>query len=217
MYKACIFDLDGTLVDSLADLAASANHAMEVMGLQTFPTERYRYFVGSGVKIMVEKILTENGKNTPANVEKAVHIFDSFYAEHFHDKTGPYDGVPELLNKLKKNGLKTAVVSNKPDGFVKKIIRTIFGEGEFDAVIGQRDGVPIKPDPTGALDACRLLGAEPADCVFIGDSSVDMKTAGNAGMTAVGVLWGFRTKEELIAAGSKFLLEKPAELLHIIN
>lgn len=216
-YKACLFDLDGTLINSLADLAASMNHALETMNLITFPEERYRYFVGSGVRIMAEKTLAENNAKTQENVEKAVQLFNVHYAKHYSDRTKPYPGISELLCGLKADGIKTAVVSNKPDAFVKEIVRKVFGPSAFQAVLGQRAGIPIKPDPAGALEACRALGSAPGECVFLGDSSVDMQTAVNAGMTPVGALWGFRGREELAAAGAGFLLEKPQNLLQLFN
>lgn len=212
--KTIIFDLDGTLLDTLADLAASANHTMEQMGYPTHPLESYRYFVGNGVPKLLERCLPED-KRTEENIAAARKLFAEYYNVHFADKTKPYEGVPELLGSLRKSGVKMAVASNKSDEFTQSIVKKFFGD-IFDAVQGARENVPKKPAPDIAFGIMERLGAVPVNTYFAGDSNVDMYTAKNAGLTAIGCLWGFRTKEELLDGGADFLAEKPSDIYDII-
>jgi phosphoglycolate phosphatase len=212
MYKACIFDLDGTLINSLEDLADSCNYALEQMGFGVHKVQAYRHFVGNGAVWLIENIVPQ-GSRTPSILNKTLEIYQSRYGEHYLDKTKPYNGVPELLQELKAKGIKLAVVSNKPDDATKKIVFELFGEKIFDAVIGQREGVPRKPHPQGALNACEQIKMQPQQCVFLGDSAVDMQTGISAGMFPVGALWGFRDCEELETAGAAILISEPIELL----
>lgn len=210
-YRCCIFDLDGTLINSLADLAAASNYMLKKEGFPTFPTERYRYFVGRGVPKLIETVVPEPSRS-PETLAASRRLFDAYYHVHALDHTGPYDGIPAMLTAFKERGLTLAVVSNKPDDFVRQIVRSIF-PGVFATVQGQRAGVPRKPDPAMALGACREMGAQPAQCLYFGDSGVDMQTAVAAGMTAVGVLWGFRERDELTKAGARHLIAAPEEAL----
>lgn len=214
MIKASIFDLDGTLINSLRDLADSSNYALARQGFPIYETERYRYFVGRGIPRLIEDILPEDAR-TPEILAKTRALFDGYYGAHGLDHTGPYEGIPEMLTALRKDGLRLAVVSNKADAFVGQLVTSLF-PGVFDVVLGQREGIPHKPDPTGALEACRKMGAAPADCLYFGDSGVDMLTANAAGMTAVGVLWGFREKEELLKNGAQLLIAAPSEAADLI-
>lgn len=216
MIEACIFDLDGTLINSLEDLADSSNYALEAMGLPTHSVEAYRYFVGHGAGHLVESMLPKE-KRTPEILQKTMEIYRKRYAEHILDKTLPYDGIPELLKGLGQAGFKRAVVSNKPDPDVHSIIKRLFCDGLFDTVTGHRDGVPHKPDPQVIFNTCKALGAEPAHCVMLGDSAVDILTGRNAGMQAVGVLWGFRGREELLEAGAAHLIAAPGELWNVLK
>lgn len=212
--KTIIFDLDGTLLDTLADLAASANHTMEKMGCPTYPIDSYRYFVGNGVPKLLERCLPED-KRTEENILAARKLFAEYYNVHFADKTKPYDGVAELLESLKKSGVKMAVASNKSDEFTQSIVKKFFGNA-FDMVQGGRADVPKKPAPDIAYSIMDKLEAVPENTYFAGDSNVDMFTAKNAGITAIGCLWGFRTKEELLDGGADFLAEKPSDIYDII-
>jgi phosphoglycolate phosphatase len=212
MYKACIFDLDGTLINSLEDLADSCNYALEQMGFPIHDVQAYRHFVGNGVVRLIENIVPQ-GSRTPSILNKTLDIYRIRYGEHYLDKTKPYSGIAELLKELKTYGIKLAVVSNKPNDVTKKIILELFGEKTFDIVFGQREGVPRKPHPQGALNACEHMHVQPQQCVFLGDSAVDMQTAIAAGMFPVGALWGFRDREELETAGAAALLGEPIELL----
>ncbi len=212
--KTIIFDLDGTLLDTLADLADSANYTMEQMGYQTYPLESYRYFVGNGVPKLLERCLPKD-KRTEENISAARKLFSEYYNIHFADKTRPYDGVNELLENLKKSGVKMAVASNKSDEFTQSIVKRFFGN-VFDIVQGGKADVPKKPAPDIAFGIMERLGAVPENTYFAGDSNVDMYTAKNAGLTAIGCLWGFRTKEELLDSGANFLAEKPSDIYDII-
>ncbi|MFT8887679.1 MAG: HAD family hydrolase [Ethanoligenens sp.] len=213
MYLACIFDLDGTLADSLRDLAEASNHALAAQGYPTHEIERYRYFVGNGIPKLIERVLPQDAC-TPEILNRTRAIFDTYYEVHRLDHTAPYEGIVPLLDSLHEKGVKLAVVSNKPDVFAKKIVTTLFGD-RFHPVFGNRPDVPRKPDPAAALEAATMLGVQPEECLFLGDSGVDMKTAEAAKMTGVGVLWGFRDRDELLENGAKRLLARPEELLEL--
>lgn len=210
-YRGCLFDLDGTLINSLADLAEASNYMLTQRGFPTYPTERYRYFVGRGVPKLIESVVPAQNR-TAEELAVCRRLFDAYYHIHALDHTGPYAGIPAMLEGFRGRGLNLAVVSNKPDGFVHQIVESVFPR-VFAAVQGQREGIPRKPDPAMALSACRALGFEPAECLYFGDSGVDMLTAVAAGMTAVGVLWGFREQEELAEAGAQHLIARPEDAL----
>lgn len=212
--KTIIFDLDGTLLNTLDDLADASNHTMEQMGYPTHSLESYRYFVGNGVPKLLERCLPED-KRTEENILIARKLFAEYYNVHFTDKTAPYDGVAGLLESLRKSGVKMAVASNKSDEFTVSLVKKFFGDA-FDAVQGGRADVPKKPAPDIAYGIMERLGAVPENTYFAGDSNVDMYTAKNAGITAIGCLWGFRTKEELVEGGADFLAEKPSDIYDII-
>lgn len=213
--KLIIFDLDGTLVDSLADLAASANYTMSQMGYPSHPVESFRYFVGNGVPKLLERCLPE-GKRTEENIAAAREIFAGYYNVHYADKTRPYEGIPELLDALKNRGIKTAVATNKSEEFARSIIEKFFVDSDL-TVRGGREGIPKKPAPDIAFGIMEDLGAVPENTYFAGDSDVDMYTAKNAGIRSIGCLWGFRTREELLSGGAYRLAEKPADILKILG
>lgn len=212
--KLIIFDLDGTLVNSLDDLADAANHAMKHFGYPVHPTEAFRYFVGNGIPKLIERCLPES-ERFPGRIEEVRAVFSEYYNVHFADKTRPYDGIHELLDRLKGEGVKIAVASNKSDDFTCSIIDSFF-EGTFDMVRGSREGVPRKPAPDIVFDIMKELGVDASDTYFAGDSNVDMYTAKNAGVTAIGCLWGFRTREELLEGGADFLAEEPEQIFDIL-
>ena len=213
--KTIIFDLDGTLLNTLADLANSANHTMEQMGYPAHSVESFRYFVGNGVPKLLERCLPED-KRTEENIQTARNIFAEHYNVHFADKTKPYDGVAELLEKLKESGVKMAVASNKSDEFTVSLVKRFFGNA-FDMVQGGKADVPKKPAPDIVYGIMDRLRAVPENTYFAGDSNVDMYTAKNAGIKAIGCLWGFRTKEELLEGGADFLAESPADIYKILE
>ena len=213
--KTIIFDLDGTLLDTLADLADSANYTMEQMGYPKHPTDSYRYFVGNGVPKLLERCLLED-KRTDENIQTARRIFAEYYNVHFVDKTKPYDGVAELIEKLRESGVKMAVASNKSDEFTVSLVKRFFGNA-FDIVQGGKADVPKKPAPDIVYSIMQKLGAVSENTYFAGDSNVDMYTAKNAGIKAIGCLWGFRTKDELLEGGADFLAESPMDIYKIVE
>lgn len=213
--KTIILDLDGTLLNTLDDLADSANYTMEQMGYPTHPVESFRYFVGDGVPKLLERCLPED-KRTEENIQTARRIFSDYYNVHFADKTKPYDGIPELLKKLKESGVKMAVASNKSDEFTLALVKRFFGNS-FNMVQGGKADVPKKPAPDIVYGIMDKLGAASENTYFAGDSNVDMYTAKNAGITAIGCLWGFRTKEELLEGGADFLAENPLDIYKILG
>lgn len=208
--RAAIFDLDGTLVDSLEDIASAMNHSLSQHGLPTHPTAAYRHYVGEGVMQLVRKA-------TPAGQE-ALHasvlaVYRAWYAEHLFDRTYVFEGVPAVLSQLAAEEVRLAVLSNKADVFTRRLVEGLLPGIAFAAVYGERPGVPRKPDPTAALGLAVELGVAPADCAFVGDTPVDMDTARNAGMYGIGVTWGFRGSEELRAHGARALATTAQELL----
>ncbi|MBP2655560.1 MAG: HAD-superfamily hydrolase, subfamily variant 3 [Firmicutes bacterium] len=213
-FDACIFDLDGTLINSLEDLAASTNYALKKLGFPSHNIDNYRYFIGHGVTKLLEVTLPEDAR-IPEVIDKARKLFDEYYSTHYLDTTKPYDGIIMLIDELREKDLKLAVVSNKPHNYVEKIINSLFSD-KFDTFLGQRPGVPRKPDPTGIFDACLKLGVKSENCLYLGDSGLDMQTAVAAGAFPLGVLWGFRDRNELESYGAKAVISNPAELLEII-
>lgn len=211
MHLACIFDLDGTLVNSLQDLAEASNHALRLQGYPIHGITQYRYFVGNGIPKLIERILPETAR-TPEILAHTRELFDAYYDVHRLDHTVPYDGILLLLDRLFEKNIQTAVVSNKADAFAKKIVSALFGD-RFRSVLGSRPNVPRKPNPAAASETASFLGVKPEQCLFVGDSGVDMQTAAAAGMTGIGVLWGFRDREELLANGAQKLIEQPENLL----
>ncbi|MGV8083698.1 MAG: HAD family hydrolase [Coriobacteriia bacterium] len=210
---ACLFDLDGTLVNSLEDLVISVNYALAQQGLPTHSADEYRYFVGHGVGMLIEDVLPASSR-TPEIIAQTRDLFEAHYWDHCLDHTRPYDGINTLLSEL--GDLRCGVVTNKPDAYAQKIVPALFGK-RFEVVIGQREGVPHKPDPATVLIACAEMSVGPSRCVYLGDSGVDMLTARAVDMFAVGVLWGLRSREELLASGAEALIGKPEELVGILE
>ena len=215
MIKAVFFDLDGTLVNSLEDLATSTNFALEKHGFPTHETEKYKYFVGDGMQKLIERVLPENSRND----EVKARVFDEFwnhYAKHYIDKTVVYDGINDLLVALRENGIKLAVVSNKAHEMALEVTDKLL-YGKLDAVCGKQEGYATKPDPALTLKTMGEMGVKPQECVFVGDSGMDAATAVNVGCKGIGVLWGFRTEEELLKNGASYIVNKPSEILDIIH
>ena len=197
-FRAVIFDLDGTLLDTLADIGESANAALEQLGYPTHPLDQYRTFVGDGVSVLMQRILPESERD-PAMVARGVEAFKEVYGRNWNRRSRPYDGVIEMLDDLVARKIPVAVLSNKPQDFTEQCVREFLPRHSFTAVLGQREGIPTKPDPVGALEIAGNLKLSPAEIVYLGDTSVDMQTASRAGMYAVGAAWGFRSVEELKA------------------
>lgn len=215
MIKAVLFDLDGTLADSLLDLAVSTNYAIGKFGFPAREVEAYKYFAGDGMPKMIERALPP-AYNDESTVYKILPVFMKFYSEHYCDNTKAYSGMPELIDSLKNKEILIAVVTNKAEEMAEKVVAKLYGD-KFDLIIGKREGIPAKPDPTAALIAMRELGVKPYECVFVGDSKMDVKTGVNSGAYPVGVLWGFRLKDELLDGGARSIITRPEELLEIIE
>ena len=213
-YKAVIFDLDGTLLNTIDDLSDAVNYTLTKYCYPTHTVEDYKYKVGNGMRKLLERSLPE-GRNTEADIDNAMEIFMPYYAKHKMDKTAPYENIPELLKELKSRGIKTAVVTNKAHSAAVPLIDEVFPL-LFNCVTGQKDGVPTKPDPTAVFDTMKTLDVTADECIFVGDSAVDMQTAKNAGCFALGVLWGFRKADELIENGADKLISEPKELLNLL-
>ncbi len=214
-YEAVVFDLDGTLLDTLDDLAASINRVLGARGFPEHPVDAYRYFVGSGAYLLVSRALPDEERGD-GMIDSCLADFTRDYSENWKVKTHLYDGIAELLDGLAGRSVRTAILSNKPHEFTVLCAREFMPRWEFEIVLGQRDGVPTKPDPAGALEIADRLGLEPCQVLYAGDSSIDMDTAVSAGMFPVGVLWGFRGKDELIEHGATATVENPTQLLDII-
>lgn len=215
MIKAALFDLDGTLANSLEDLAQGVNLALTTYGYPTHETEAFKYFVGDGIPKMIERALPE-GERDADNIEKLRKIFHAHYSVHYADNTYAYSGVPELVNTLKSKGFLVAVVTNKAQDMADIVVNKLYGDA-FDLVFGQRAGIPAKPDPTAALMAMQQLGVTPEECVFLGDSGMDILAAVNSGAVPVGETWGFRKEDELLENGAKYIINTPDELMNIIE
>ncbi len=212
-FKAVMFDLDGTLLNTLEDIADSMNTVLQKEGFKTHAFEAYKYFVGDGVEKMVSRALPEDqGQETL--IRRCAQQYRDEYNKRWANKTKPYDGISDLLTALEKNGLKLAILSNKPDKSTKEVVSHFFPKQKFDIVQGARTDVPKKPDPTAALNIATRLSVLPEYFLYLGDTDTDMKTAVAAGMYPVGVSWGFRTPEELRENGAKLIINKPAELLN---
>ncbi len=214
--SAVIFDLDGTLLDSLEDLAESMNQALESLGFPSHPVPAYQYFVGEGMEVLARRVLPEAARD-PDTLARTVAAMRQVYGGRWDLKTRPYAGVPELLAALQARGLRQAVLSNKPDDFTRLTVERLLAPHTFDLVQGVGPGTPPKPDPAGALAVAARLGVEPASCLYLGDTATDMSTACRAGMCAVGALWGFRTREELEESGARAVVERPAEVLALLE
>lgn len=213
--RAVFFDLDGTLLDTLKDIAGCCNRVLLSRGMPPHNLEAYKYLVGEGREMLVQRMLPA-GRRDPETIEQAVTAVDDEYLLHWADTTAPYPGIPELLRSLTERGIILAVISNKADEFTRMAVDRMLSEFHFAAVLGARPAVPKKPDPTVALEMAVSLGIEPRDVLFLGDTDIDMKTARAAGMRPLGALWGFRGAVELLAGGAEALLRTPAELLELL-
>lgn len=215
MIKLAIFDMDGTICNTIKDLANATNYALTQLGHPNHSVEQYKYFVGNGIPKLIYRALPE-GHKTDVECAKAKELMLGFYKEHFADNSIPYNGIPELLSALKQKGIHIAVCTNKAHHMAKEIADKIFF-GMFEMVMGQIDSRPLKPDPFSPCEIMEKYGALPCETVFIGDSGVDMQTATNSKTHSIGVLWGFRTEEELKENGAGHIAHTPQEILEIIS
>ena len=211
MKKAVIFDLDGTLLDTLVDITEAGNLALTELGYATHPLESFRYFVGNGARNLMKRALPADAGDDV--LEKAVDAFRKHYATTWNHASTLYPGVADLLDELSKQGYVLSILSNKPHEFTVEIGKNIFLNWNFALIYGHREGVPLKPDPSSALEICTKLNLNPEEVLFVGDTAVDMETATNAKITPIGVLWGFRPATELKANGASCLISHPLELL----
>lgn len=216
MKKLVIFDLDGTLLNTIADLAAATNYALTQFGYPTHPTDAYRFFVGNGINKLFERALPEQ-ERTLENVIRIRSKFVPYYNIHNADLSRPYPGIEELLNLLQQHHLQLAVASNKYQEATAKLIGQYFPDIHFTAVFGQRDNVPTKPDPQVVNEIIQMAGVSKEEVVYIGDSGVDMQTGCNAGVTTIGACWGFRPKSELEEFHPDLLAEKPEDISHFLQ
>ncbi|MEM6278809.1 MAG: HAD family hydrolase [Verrucomicrobiota bacterium] len=216
--KAVLFDLDGTLLDTLQDLADSGNAVLEARGFPPHPIDSYRTFIGNGMMNLVRDIFPEGHRpSLGEETDMVLAEYREAYGRNWQNTTIPFHGVPSLLDELSNREIPMGVLSNKAHDFTEKCVEAFLGNWKWDVILGARDGIPKKPDPAGAIEAADILRLSPKDCFFLGDSDVDMMTAVNAGMTAVGVSWGFRPVEELVEAGASIVLDEPSDLLALLG
>ena len=212
--NSVVFDLDGTLLDTLGDLRDSVNFALEKNNLPKRTTEEIRSFVGNGIRVLIELSVPEN---TPVEItDKCFQDFKEYYKDHSAILTKPYDDIIDLMKALKSKGVKISVVSNKADFAVKALMEDYFS-GLYDCAYGERSGVPRKPEPDGVLESIREMGAEIKNTVYIGDSEVDVITSKNAGLPCIAVTWGFRDKKVLEDLNPEYIVDRPEEILNIIE
>lgn len=217
MYKLCIFDLDGTLTDTLDSLTYCVNGTLRELGLSEITSEQCRSFVGDGARVLIERSLKVAGDEQLQHIEQAMEIYGRIFGENCTYHVTPYDGIVEMLQELKEEGVKLAVLSNKPHQQTVDVVATFFEEGMFSYVQGQKEGIPRKPDPAAVFLIAKQMKVTKEECVYIGDSDVDMQTGNAAGVESVGVTWGFRSKEVLLQNGAKHTIDNPKELIAIVK
>lgn len=215
-FKAVIFDLDGTLLDTLDDIADAANRGLEAAGLPVHSVDSYRYFVGDGLLGLIQRILPAD-KRDEEHVRRLIMAFREDYARNWQVKTGLYDGIAPLLNTLQEKSIKLSVLSNKPHEFTVVCVQHFLKDWTFQVVLGHREGCPRKPDPSGGFEIADRLAVRPEEILYLGDTATDMQTAHAAGMLPVGALWGFRTEKELLDSGAQHLVSHPLEVLDLFS
>lgn len=214
MIKLCIFDMDGTVVNTINTISYFANDALKKYDLPTIPTDRYKILVGDGARVLIARMLTEiNAAND--KLEDVFSYYNETYDNDFMYLTEPYEGIIDMLSGLKNAGIKTAILSNKPDMTAKKVSDKLFGSELIDLCYGARDGKALKPDPQSVFEIIEKFGVKKEECLYIGDTATDIKTAKNAGLYSIGVLWGFRDKKELKNAGADAIIDNPNEIVNI--
>lgn len=215
-YTTAIFDLDGTLLDTLGDLADASNQVLCEFGYPEHPADAYKYFVGDGLRTLMVRITPDYV--TDGEIEKCCRLFMKKYEQCWDKTSKPYPGIIEMVAELQRLDIKCAVLSNKPHEFTEIFVKRFFPARTFDAVFGQRPGIPKKPDPAGALEIMNQFSVTPEQCIYIGDTSTDMQTGKNGGMFTVGVLWGFREREELMQNKADVIVQTPMEIVkHVVS
>lgn len=217
MYKCCIFDLDGTLVDSIKAIAYTVNLTLKKYNLGPIDEERYKHLVGDGYKILIERALKECGDTNLVNYEDALLTYMKYFEVHCLYEVKAYDGIKNMLNYIKENNLKIAVLSNKPHERTIENVESIFGKNYFDIVAGEQEGIRRKPDKEGVIKILDNLGINNSECLYIGDTNTDMKTGIGAGVDNIGVTWGFRDRKELEEFNPKYIVDHPSEINNIIK
>jgi phosphoglycolate phosphatase len=215
VYRAVLFDLDGTLLDTLKDIADSVNMALAQLGFPQHEVEAYKYFVGDGREALAIRALPEDRRDT-VNVERLSTSIEEEYSKRWAINTLAYPGVPDMLQTLTDLGIKMAILSNKPQASTEEMVAIFFPQWRFELVFGAQSFIPMKPDPTAALQIARRLNIPPAEFLYLGDTDVDIKTASAAGMYPVGALWGFRTADELLTGGARQLIQNPTDLPNLL-
>lgn len=216
MIKTCIFDLDGTLTETLESLTFSVNETLKEMGLAPITSEQCKAFVGNGARVLMEKALQESGMTDRDRLDEAMEIYGRIFDANCTYHVVPYEGITELLQGLRDRGIKLAVLSNKPDKQAVHVTEEVFGKDIFQWIQGQKEGVPRKPDPQAAIQIANALESTKDEAAYIGDSEVDIATGKAAEMRTIGVSWGFRDKEVLANAGATMIVDHPAEILNMI-
>lgn len=214
--KACIFDLDGTLTNTLESMTYSVNQTLKEMGLSQITKDQCRLFVGNGARVLMEKSLRAAGDPEGLRIEEGMEIYGRIFDENCTYHVTPYDGIVEMLENLKKKNIRLAVLSNKPDQQTVKVVHEIFGDTLFDYAQGQKEGIRRKPEPDGVYAIMDNMHVKKEECLYVGDSEVDIATGRNANLKTVGVLWGFRDRTTLETAGAVNLIEKPEDLLQFV-
>jgi len=212
--KACIFDLDGTLTNTLESMTYSVNLTLKEMGLSQITKDQCRMFVGNGARVLIEESLKVSGDPKASRIEEGMKIYGRIFDQNCTYHVTLYEGIPEMLKALKDRGIHLAVLSNKPDRQTVKVVKEIFGDNIFDYAQGQKDGIRRKPD--GVWYLMEQMQVSKEECLYIGDSEVDAATGKNAGLKTIGVLWGFRDRKTLETAGADHLIERPEELLQFV-
>lgn len=214
--KACIFDLDGTLTNTLESMTYSVNLTLKEMGLSQITKDQCRMFVGNGARVLIEESLKVSGDPKASRIEEGMKIYGRIFDQNCTYHVTHYEGIPEMLKALKDRGIHLAVLSNKPDRQTVKVVKEIFGDNIFDYAQGQKDGIRRKPAPDGVWYLMEQMQVSKEECLYIGDSEVDAATGKNAGLKTIGVLWGFRDRKTLETAGADHLIERPEELLQFV-
>lgn len=214
--RAVIFDLDGTLLDTLTDIGDAANRTLVTLGYPPHEPERYRFFVGAGVRVLFARALPDDAADE-ATITRCAKGFQQQYARNWNQATRPYDGIAEMLDQVLHRDLKMAVLSNKPDGFTRQCVQHYLAAWPLAPVLGQREGIPRKPDPAGVREILDDWRIAPQQCLYLGDSDIDMQTAEAAEVLPIGATWGFRTADELTSSGARYLVHHPTELIALLD
>lgn len=215
--KTVIFDLDGTLMNTIETITYYCNKALREYGFTEATEDEYKYFVGNGAKVLIERALSKSGEYTGEDFNNVFTYYNKIYDNEPLYLTRPYDNVVEVLDELSKLGIKTAILSNKPDVAAREVVDKLIGKGKVTICRGAIDEFPLKPDPSSAIDIMEKLGADKNETFFVGDTYVDITTGKNAGVKTIGVKWGFRTEEELKKAGADYIIDNAFEILDIVK